>query len=84
VFNLAESKKYYEYYYSVGERISTVYEKQYRKNNFMQTGRYDLIELDRVPANTQPTTDLYWKLMGKEIKPDTIIIKKRILRDAFR
>jgi hypothetical protein len=83
-FNLAESKKYYEYYYSVSERISTVYEKQYQKNNFIQTGRYDLIEIARIPADTQPNIELYWKLMGEETKPDVIIIKKRVLRDAFR
>jgi hypothetical protein len=83
-FHLAESKKYYEYYYSVSERIATVYESQYRKNKYVQTGRYDLVELDRVPANTQPTTDLYWKLMGQELKPDAIIIKKRVLRESFR
>lgn len=83
-FHLSESKKYYEYYYTVSERIANVYEKQYQKNNYIQTGRYDLIELDRVPANTQPTTDLYWKLMGQETKPDTTIIKKRVLRESFR
>jgi hypothetical protein len=83
-FNLAETKKYYEYYYFVSERIATVYESQYRKNKYVQTGRYDLVELDRVPANTQSTVDLYWKLMGQETKPDTIIVKKRVLRDMFR
>lgn len=83
-FNLAETKKYYEYYYFVSERIATVYESQYRKNKYVQTGRYDLVELDRVPANTQPAVDLYWKLMGQETKPDTIIVKKRVLRDMFR
>lgn len=83
-FELAESKKYYEYYYSVSERIATVYEKQFKKNKYLPLGRYDFIELDRVPANTYPTTDLYWKLMGQEIKPDTIIIKKRILKEEYR
>jgi hypothetical protein len=83
-FELAESKKYYEYYYSIGESVSTVYEKQIQKNKYIPIGRYDYIELDRIPANTQPTVDLYWKLMGQEIKPNNIIIKKRVLRLEFR
>lgn len=83
-FHLAESKKYYEYYYSVSEQIATVYESQYRKNKYITTGRYDCIQLDIIPANTVPTVDLYWKLMGKEIKPDNLIIKKRVLRSNFR
>jgi len=83
-FHLAESKKYYEYYYSVSERIATVYESQYKKNKYITTGRYDCIQLDIIPANTVPTVDLYWKLMGKETKPDDIIIKKRVLRQEFR
>ena len=83
-FELAESKKYYEYYYSVAEKIASVYENQIQKNKYIPVGRYDYIELDRVLANTKPSTDLYWKLMGHETKPDTIIIKKRVLRPKFR
>jgi hypothetical protein len=83
-FALAESKKYYEYYYSVGERISLVYETQIQKNKYIPISRYDYINLDNIPANTQPTVDLYWKLMGEELKPDNIIIKKRVLRQEFR
>ena len=37
-FLLAESKKYYEYYYSVGERIASVYEKQIQKNKYIPIG----------------------------------------------
>jgi hypothetical protein len=83
-FELAESKKYYEYYYSVGERIASVYEKQIQKNKYIPIGRYDYIELARIPANTKSDVDLYWKLLGEETKPDNIIIKKRVLREAFR
>jgi hypothetical protein len=61
-----------------------VYESQYRKNKYITTGRYDCIQLDIIPANTVPTVDLYWKLLGKEIKPDDVIIKKRVLRPNFR
>lgn len=83
-FDLAESNKYYEYYYSVAERVSSVYESQIRKNKYIATGRYDCIQLDIVPANTKSTVDLYWKLMGQELKPDNIVIKKRVLRPEFR
>jgi hypothetical protein len=84
VFELAESKKYYEYYYSVSARVSKVYEKKIQKNKFRPSGIYDLVEVATIPANTEPSEDLYWRLMGKELKPDTIIIKKRIMRSQFR
>jgi hypothetical protein len=83
-FELAESKKYYEYYYSVGERIASAYEKQIQKNKYIPIGRYDYIDLDIVPANSRPNVDLYWKIMGQETKPDNIIIKKRVLRETYR
>jgi len=83
-FDFAESKKYYEYYYSVGARVSKVYEKQIQKNTFRPIGVYDLIELDTIPPNTKPAVGLYWKLMGQELKSDTIVIKKRVMRHEFR
>jgi hypothetical protein len=83
-FEFAESKKYYEYYYTVSSRISKVYETQIRKNKFIPIGRYDFIELDEIPANTKPSTELYWKLMGQETKPDPTIVKKRVLLPEFR
>jgi hypothetical protein len=83
-FELAESKKYYEYYYSVAERVASVYEKQIQKNTYIPIGRYDYIQLEIIPANTKPSVDLYWKLLGEEVKLDNMIIKKRVLREAFR
>lgn len=83
-FEVAESKKYYEYYYTVSSRISTVYEKQIQKNKFIPIGRYDYKELKTIPANTKPDSKLIWRLMGQETKPDDTIVKKRILREQFR
>ena len=83
-FTLAESLKYYEYYYIISKRIEHVYDRQWRKNSYIPTGRYETITLDTVPPNTVATTDLYWQLMNREIKPDTMIVKKRILNDKYR
>jgi hypothetical protein len=83
-FEFAESKKYYEYYYTVGSRISKVYETQIQKNKFIPIGRYDYRELKTVPPNTKPESELIWRLMGQETKPDSTIVKKRILRTEFR
>jgi hypothetical protein len=83
-FEFAESKKYYEYYYTVSARISNVYERQIQKNKFIPIGRYDYRELKTIPANTKPTSELIWRLMGQETKPDPTIVKKRILRPQFR
>jgi hypothetical protein len=83
-FEFAEDKGYYEFYYSVGERIMNAYERQWQRNSVMETGRYELILLDTVPARTKPEFELYWRLMGQELKPDTIVIKKRVLREQYR
>ena len=83
-FEFAESKEYYEFYYSISERVMNVYERQWQRNSFMPVGRYDLTTLDTVSANTRPDHDLYWKLMGNQLKPDNIVIKKRVLKEQFR
>jgi hypothetical protein len=83
-FSFAESKGYYEYYYWVSKRISKVYERQWLRNNFMKTGRYDLIDLDVVPANTIPEVDLYQKMLLNTTKPDDIYFKKRVLKEKYR
>jgi hypothetical protein len=81
---LAESKEYYEYYYCTAERISHVYERQWAKNQYFNTNRYELITLDVIPPNTMPTQQLYQQLMGFSTKSDTIVFKKRILRPEYR
>lgn len=83
-FKFAEDRGYYEFYYSVSERIMNAYERQWQRNSVMETGRYDLILLDTVQPNTKPETELYWRLMGKTTKPDPIVIKKRVLKDQYR
>ena len=83
-FEYAENNYYYEFYYSVAERIVNAYERQWQRNSVMPVGRYDLITLDTVPANTKPEFELYWRLMGEQEKPDTIIIKKRVLKEQYR
>lgn len=83
-FNIAETLGYYDYYYTIAERVEKVYERQWARNNHTQTGRYLLETLAIVPANTQPDVELYWLLMGQETKPDNMVIKKRVLRNDLR
>jgi hypothetical protein len=83
-FQLAESKKFYTYYYSISKRVSKVYETQIQKTKYIPIGRYDYFEVAIVPANTQPVNPLHWRLMGQELKPDDILIKKRVLRSEHR
>jgi hypothetical protein len=79
----AESKKFYNYYYAVSEKVSRVYEHQWKKNIYVPTGRYETIIVDTVPANTIPKFELYWKLMGETVKPTAMIIKNRKLKEEF-
>jgi len=79
-FEMAEEKGYFQYFYCIAERLERVYERQWKKNPWGFNGRYDLITLDVVPANTKPQYELYWRLMGQELKPDNIVIKARKLK----
>ena len=79
-FEMAEEKGYFQYFYSIAERLERVYERQWKKNPWGFNGRYDLVTLDVVPANTKPEFELYWRLMGQELKPDNIVIKARRLK----
>ena len=79
-FDIAESKGYNQYFYSIAERLEKVYERQWRKNPYAIQGKYELTTLAVVPANTKPEFELYWRLMGQELKPDNIVIKSRKLK----
>ena len=83
-FAVAEGRGYHQYFYSIAERLERVYERQWKKNSYAIQGKYDLTTIDIVPANTKPEFELYWRLMGQELKPDNIAIKKRVLRHEFR
>ena len=79
-FAIAEGRGYYQYFYSISQRLERVYERQWKKNSYAIQGKYELTTLDVVPANTKPEFELYWKLMGQELKPDNIVIKSRKLK----
>jgi len=80
-FNFAEDKYYYIYYYTVTKRIKKVYERQWTKEFSL---RYEHITEIEIPPNTIPDDKLFWKLMGEELKSDTVIIKKRILKEEHK
>jgi hypothetical protein len=82
-FEVAEERGYHQYFYSIAERLERVYERQWRKNSYAIQGKYDLTTLAVVPANTKPEFELYWRLMGQELKPDNIVIKSRKLKSHF-
>ncbi len=79
-FEIAEGRGYYQYFYSISQRLERVYERQWKKNSYAIQGKYELTTLAVVPANTKPEFELYWRLMGQELKPDAIVIKSRKLK----
>jgi hypothetical protein len=79
-FEIAEGRGYYQYFYSISQRLERVYERQWKKNSYAIQGKYELTTLAVVPANTKPEFELYWRLMGQELKPDNIVIKSRKLK----
>jgi hypothetical protein len=80
-FNYTESMGWYEYYYCTAERVMNVYERQWKRS---QSHRYEHILLDIVPPNTTPFYELHWRLMGQEVKPVPMVVKKRVLKQEFR
>jgi hypothetical protein len=79
-FEKAESQGYCQYFYCISERLERVYERQWEKNPYAIQGKYELTTLDTVPANTKPEVELYWRVMGQELKPDNMVIKSRKLK----
>jgi hypothetical protein len=83
-FKLAEAEGFYTYVYSVANRLARVYEKQWFKQTWLPaTGRYDLLTIGVVPANTEPPTEWQKRMMGG-VKPDDIVFKKRVLKQIHR
>jgi hypothetical protein len=76
-FEITEERGYFQYFYCVPERLERVYERQWKKNPWGFNGVYELTTLAVVPANTKPEFELYWRLMGQELKSDNIVIKSR-------
>lgn len=80
-FMQAEERGFFKYFYCVSERISKVYEKQWGKRNPLNYhGVYKLEDVAVIPANTVPESELFWGLMGREIRPHDMYIKARIKR----
>lgn len=82
-FEHAERMGFYEYYYTIAEHISEVYERQINKTKYIPLHRYERVDLAVVPKDTVSDVDLYAKLLGYP-KPHNMIIKKRILKEEFR
>jgi len=83
-FDIAEKRHYWNYFYIIADRVSSVYWRQWQRNPYMVTGRYENHHYLTIPANTKPELNLAWKLMGEVSKPDDISLKYRTLRPEFR
>jgi hypothetical protein len=83
-YQCADEKQYYEYYYSIAERVAGVYERLWRKNKYVIPDRHTKEIVEVIPPMTQPDNNLYWRLMGSELKNDSIVIKKRVLKPEYR
>jgi len=73
-YEIAESKGYTQYFYTISEKAEKVYPKQWYKDN---PKRYELTTVAIVPPFTRPEKNLYWKMMNKELKPHTTYVKMR-------
>ena len=83
-FEIAERRKYWDYFYTISTKLERVYQRQWAKNPWVDTGRYDLITYAQVPANTVPEPRFVYRLLGEQTKPVDMTVKHRILRPQFR
>jgi len=83
-FEIAEHRKYWDYFYTLASRLEHVYQRQWMKNPWVDTGRYDLETYARVPANTIPEPRFVYRLLGEQVKPTDMTVKHRSLRPEFR
>lgn len=82
-FSTAEDNGVYIYVYSIAKRLEKVYETRWKKNDWITPGRYELFTIAVIPANVPASENWQLRLMGG-VKPDDVVIKKRILREKFR
>ena len=83
-YQCADEKQYYEYYYCIAERVAGVYERLWCKNKYVTPDRHTKEIVEVIPPMTQPDNNLYWRLMGCELKSDSTVIKKRVLKPEYR
>jgi hypothetical protein len=83
-FDIAEKRHYWNYFYMIADRVSAVYWRQWQRNPYMVTGRYENHHYLSIPARTKPELNLAWRLMGETLKPDDMSLKYRTLRPEFR
>lgn len=74
----AESEGYYKYFYSIGERIFNVYQTKFAKNPFIDHSLYERTTVAEIPANTQPKSELYWRLMNERLIDCKVYIRQLV------
>ena len=82
-FTMAEGAGYFTYIYTISKRLESVYERRWKKNDWIKVGRYELHTIAEVKANSEAPEAWMSRLIGG-VKPHDVVIKKRILKPEFR
>jgi len=83
-FEVAEHRHYWKYYYSIAKKHETVYDQLWRKNTYVDTGKYNLKIEQEVPAYVAADRDRFWRLIGSRVYDVDLVIKSRILKPEKR
>lgn len=83
-FEIAEHRHYWKYYYSISKKHETVYDTLWRKNTYVDLGKYNLKIEEEVPAYSAVQRDRYWRLLGSRTYDTDMVIKSRILKKEKR
>ena len=84
-FEIAEHRHYWRYYYTISVKHQELYDKLWKKNNFLKTGRYDTV-VERV---IQAENDAFYKaiygpIIGNREYTEDFVVKKRTLTHDYR
>jgi hypothetical protein len=83
-FEIAEHRHYWKYYYSIAKKHEVIYDKLWKKNTYVNTGKYNLKIEQEVPAWTAVERDRFWRLIGSRVYEVDMVIKSRILKAEQR
>lgn len=83
-FEIAEHRHYWKYYYSIAKKHETLYDQLWKKNTYVDTGKYNLKIEQEVPAFVAVDRDRFWRLIGSRVYEVDMVIKSRILKTEKR
>jgi len=83
-FEIAEHRHCWTYYYTIASKHQVLYDKLWKKNNFLPTGRYKT-EIEKIVCTDDYAIKEYYRpIIGNREYKEEFVIKRRTLNPEFR